>query len=159
MSSPTNCLALDNSVHCEHAFDWYVNNYHKSSDKLLLIHVQQVSYVPLVGLEDMEGFMNVSQLMAQESSEQTKSLVAKYKHKCEEKGINYEVVIDDGNSPGQSICRIAKEKHAQTIVMGQRGLSAVGRLFLGSTSDYVLHHTHIPVIVVPPAILDEHKND
>ncbi|XP_002162124.1 universal stress protein Slr1101 [Hydra vulgaris] len=155
----TNCLALDESAHCEHAFGWYVSNYHKSSDKLLFIHVQQVPYVPLVGLEDMEGFMNVTQLLVQESSEKTNKLIFKYKQKCEEKGIECEFVIDDGSSPGESICRIAKEKNVQTIIMGQRGLSAMGRLFLGSTSDYVLHHTHIPVIVVPPAVHEDQKND
>ena len=33
--------------------------------------------------------------------------------------------------------------------MGTRGLSTIRRTVLGSVSDYVLHHTTIPVAVVP----------
>ena len=55
------------------------------------------------------------------------------------------------DSVGHTICEIAKENNASTIVMGQRGLGAIRRTFLGSTSDYVLHHAHIPVAVIPPS--------
>ena len=33
--------------------------------------------------------------------------------------------------------------------MGTRGLGKIRRTFLGSVSNYVLHHAHIPVIIVP----------
>ena len=47
------------------------------------------------------------------------------------------------------ICELAKEKNAASITMGQRGLGTISRALLGSTSDYVLHHSHVPVMVVP----------
>ena len=47
------------------------------------------------------------------------------------------------------ICDLAKEKNADLIVMGSRGLNALRRTFLGSVSEYVLHHAHIPTTVVP----------
>ena len=54
------------------------------------------------------------------------------------------------DSVGHTICKMAKENGATTIVMGQRGLGAIRRTFLGSSSDYVLHHAHVPVAVIPP---------
>ena len=35
--------------------------------------------------------------------------------------------------------------------MGSRGLNTLRRTFMGSVSDYVLHHVHVPVMIVPPA--------
>ena len=45
----------------------------------------------------------------------------------------------------------AKHEHADIIVMGTRGQDAIRRTFLGSVSDYVIHHSQVPVIVVPKA--------
>jgi nucleotide-binding universal stress UspA family protein len=38
---------------------------------------------------------------------------------------------------------------ADLLVVGTRGLGAVGRLVLGSVSHYCLHHAHCPVVVIP----------
>ena len=54
------------------------------------------------------------------------------------------------NDAGQTIVKIARENNANAIVMGSRGLGTVRRTLLGSVSDYVLHHAHIPTCVIPP---------
>lgn len=53
------------------------------------------------------------------------------------------------DSIGNSICLTAHEKKATTIVMGQRGLGVIRRTLIGSNSDYVVHHSHLPTIIVP----------
>lgn len=53
------------------------------------------------------------------------------------------------NSAGVGICKAAKQHGVTLIVMGTRGLGSVRRTVLGSVSDYVLHHSHIPVAIVP----------
>ena len=74
----------------------------------------------------------------------------KFNNLCEEKGLNHEFFITDpDDKPGHMICELAKEKNVDSIVMGQRGLGTISRMLLGSTSDYVLHHAHVPVIVIP----------
>ncbi|MEV7182240.1 universal stress protein [Kitasatospora sp. NPDC093679] len=45
-------------------------------------------------------------------------------------------------------------KDASLLVVGSRGSGAWGRLALGSTSTEVVHHAHLPVVVVPPAPAD-----
>ena len=56
----------------------------------------------------------------------------------------------DGGQPGATICKLATENGASVIVLGSRGLGTIRRTLLGSVSDYVVHHSHIPTIVIPP---------
>ena len=61
----------------------------------------------------------------------------------------HEVHIETEGKPGEAICKIAKQKHAQQIVMGSRGLGMIRRTLLGSVSQHVINHAHIPVTVIP----------
>ena len=61
----------------------------------------------------------------------------------------FQLLIGSGKA-GEEIVTQAAENHVNLIVMGSRGLNMVRRTFTGSVSDYVLHHAHIPVLVVPP---------
>ena len=74
----------------------------------------------------------------------------KFEDICNERNLKHEFFLACGHSkPGHVICELAKEKKADTIFMGQRGLGHISRLVLGSVSDFVVHHADIPVIVVP----------
>ena len=53
-------------------------------------------------------------------------------------------------SVGRTICNLVKEHGPSCDVIGQRGLGAVKRQLYNSVSEYVLHHAHIPVVIVPP---------
>ena len=77
-----------------------------------------------------------------------KKLLQLYESKCDEKGISRKAILHSG-SPGEGICEIADQYDAKIIVMGTRGLGKIRRTLLGSVSNYVLHHAHIPVIIVP----------
>ena len=76
----------------------------------------------------------------------------KYEDICSEKGLKYKFFMADSEKkPGHAICHLAKKHGASLIVIGQRGLGTVSRAFLGSTSDFVLHHAHVTVLIVPTA--------
>lgn len=64
--------------------------------------------------------------------------------------VNYMVYIETEGKPGDVICKVAKEKKAQQIVMGNRGLGMIRRTFLGSVSQHVIDHANIPVTIIPP---------
>ena len=51
-------------------------------------------------------------------------------------------------SPGRTICHLASSWQADLIVVGNRGRSGLGELFLGSVSNYVLHHSPCSVLTV-----------
>ena len=48
---------------------------------------------------------------------------------------------------GEAIVEAAKTENATMIVVGTRGMGKIRRTFLGSVSDYCLHHSHVPVLV------------
>ena len=48
---------------------------------------------------------------------------------------------------GHALVRVGEEEEAQFIVMGGRGKGTLRRTFMGSVSDYVVHHAHVPVLV------------
>ncbi|MFW9808158.1 MAG: universal stress protein [Candidatus Thorarchaeota archaeon] len=50
--------------------------------------------------------------------------------------------------PAAKIIDIAKERDADIIILGSRGLSGIKRLFVGSISDKVASHAHCPVMIV-----------
>ena len=52
--------------------------------------------------------------------------------------------------PAEAIVRVAEVREADQIVVGSRGLGRV-RAALGSVSHDLLHLSHVPVVVVPPA--------
>jgi nucleotide-binding universal stress UspA family protein len=58
-------------------------------------------------------------------------------------------IVREGN-PAETIVAIAKEEQPELIVVGATGLSAVARVLLGSTSDYVATHAPCSVLVVRP---------
>lgn len=50
-------------------------------------------------------------------------------------------------APGIGICKAAEEVHAALIIVGTRGMGKLRRTFMGSVSDYILHHAHVPVLI------------
>ena len=63
--------------------------------------------------------------------------------------IKYRIVGTHFKNAGEGILHFAKKENANLILMGTRGLDAIRRTFVGSVSDYVIHHSAIPVTVVP----------
>lgn len=49
--------------------------------------------------------------------------------------------------PGKWLVTLSEE--ADLVVVGRRGGSEVKSLLLGSVSNYVVHHAHCPVVVIP----------
>ncbi len=66
---------------------------------------------------------------------------------CTKKGIDFLDVIECGEE-GKTIVSFAHKNNFDLIVIGSRGMGKLGELFLGSTSNYVLHSSKIPVLII-----------
>lgn len=62
-------------------------------------------------------------------------------------GIMFESKIVFGD-PGYTIVKYAKDKKYDVIVIGARGRGALKEVFFGSVSNYVLHKTALPILVI-----------
>ncbi|KXJ10401.1 uncharacterized protein LOC110245499 [Exaiptasia diaphana] len=137
-------LPVDDSKHAMDAFDWYVKNIRHDNDKLVIVHCHEIHHSVTPHAMDTPEWSN--HVGAQE--EKIKALEKKYKDKLEATHIAADIKVFGGKA-GEAICEAAKVEGAHMIVMGSRGLGALRRTILGSVSDYVLHHAHKPVIIIP----------
>lgn len=51
-------------------------------------------------------------------------------------------------SPSRTVCEFARNWQADLIIIGRRGHSGLSELFMGSVSNYVLHHAPCSVLTV-----------
>ena len=61
--------------------------------------------------------------------------------------IPFKQIIKRGKT-GPDIISISRKGKFDIIVIGKRGISSIGELFVGSISHYVIHNSKIPVVVV-----------
>lgn len=57
-------------------------------------------------------------------------------------------IFQNMGDAGRTICETAKNYSADIIVMGRNQRSVLSEIFLGSTSNYVLHHAPCSVMVI-----------
>lgn len=102
-------------------------------------------------------------LLSQAQLNHTNQLLDQYRQKIEkriqaflETEITEDIKLDPApqievqvGKPDSVIVKVAQEKNADLIVMGDRGGSAASRIFLGSTTQKVIHQSIIPVMIVP----------
>jgi len=71
----------------------------------------------------------------------------KAKTHCAQNGILFYEKILHGDE-GPKIVKFAHDKNFDLIVIGSRGMTSIKEVFLGSTANYVVHKSKIPVLVV-----------
>ncbi len=76
-----------------------------------------------------------------------------FAQQASERGIKAEILQSFGDA-GPMICDAAKNWSADSILMGRNQKSTLNEFFLGSTSNYVLHHALCSVMVIRlPALI------
>ena len=73
--------------------------------------------------------------------------MSKAKTHAAQNGIIFDDTIIHGDE-GPKIISYANNKSYDIIVIGSRGMGSIKEMFLGSTSNYVLHKSKIPVLIV-----------
>lgn len=63
-------------------------------------------------------------------------------------GLDNAATLAAAGQPAQEIARLAAEHNVDGIVMGTRGMNALGGLLLGSVAQRVVHLASVPVMLV-----------
>lgn len=132
-------IGIDDSPFAEKALEFYCQNVMRENDFIILGHCPEIYDL------SMASPAVVDQLL-KELSEKVKALESKYKQKMQGLKLSGKFRTGQGK-PGEVLCKFAEEEKASLVIVGTRGLGKIRRTFLGSVSDYVIHHCHVPVLV------------
>jgi len=121
--------------------------------EVILLHVisdpvyySSTEYSPIMGftgnmdkvllqLDSVDGLKNASQLFLDKS-----------KHHLGDESI--QTLVKEGDF-AESILKVAKDLHADIIVMGSHSRKWLENIVMGSVTEKVLHHTSIPLFIIP----------
>eukprot|EP00298_Acanthocystis_sp_HF-20_P002665 c13064_g1_i1.p1 GENE.c13064_g1_i1~~c13064_g1_i1.p1 ORF type:complete len:154 (+),score=70.23 c13064_g1_i1:63-524(+) len=152
MSGKILMVLVDGSESANKAFEKVIE-FKKDDDTLYICHScqfpEQILTSPMSPMGgaalDIEFFEQQKKALEDHS----KRVVAKYLEEAKSKNAtNVHSFVLTAGHPKEQVCEFAKEKSVNTIFVGTRGLGAVKKLFLGSFSDYILHHAECDVMLV-----------
>ena len=100
-----------------------------------------------INIQPHSEFQGVS--VNKELDNEIKNMMADAKALSVQNGIAFKEKLMRGDI-GYNLIKLAhdKKENFNLIVIGSRGRSAVRELFLGSVSNYVIHSSKIPVLIV-----------
>ncbi|KAK3701285.1 hypothetical protein RRG08_066778 [Elysia crispata] len=136
-------LAVDPSEHSEFTFKWYLKHIHQPGNQLHIVHVPEY-------WGDVARIMTPGKLheMYEMTKRETERLRQNYIEWSMQHGVeDAKFAHPHGHDAWHEIVKYAEKVGAGVIVIGSRGQGKLKRTFLGSVSDSVLHHSHVPVVV------------
>jgi nucleotide-binding universal stress UspA family protein len=127
-------VAVDGSKYADKALEYAVQLTKKYDANLGLVHVEEDRLIRIGGpqIEDCVG--TVGECILKDAS--TKA-----------KGLEAEKFLEFG-TPAELIIKVANKARIDLIVVGNRGLSSIGRFLLGSVSDDISLHSRNSVLIV-----------
>jgi nucleotide-binding universal stress UspA family protein len=147
-------IAIGNSTESQAVLTSGLNLAEKLGAKVLLLHVvnplTSTSFSPLAGgMFPIVNEIAVEQYAKEwkESERQGLEQLQADAGQAKDRGIEVEISQNLGNS-GRMICEVAKSWSADAIVMGRNQKSMLSEVWLGSTSNYVLHHAPCSTFVI-----------
>ncbi|BAZ09194.1 UspA domain-containing protein [Calothrix sp. NIES-4071] len=159
-------VAIDNSDSCHEVVDKAISLASLSNTNLMFVNIispfdEQYPYpmyvypntvVPTLHEESVKEYMRQWEELKQDRIK----FLSKLCQQATDLNINAEFTLKSGE-PGRMICELAQTWSADLIIIGRRGRTGLSELFLGSVSNYVLHHASCSVLTVQQLIKTDNK--
>eukprot|EP01091_Cochliopodium_minus_P012548 TRINITY_DN3822_c0_g1_i1.p1 TRINITY_DN3822_c0_g1~~TRINITY_DN3822_c0_g1_i1.p1 ORF type:complete len:152 (-),score=39.39 TRINITY_DN3822_c0_g1_i1:66-521(-) len=138
-------ICIDNSNSSIQAFNKCVSILKKNEDEVFLLSVAEdvslgYSSSPFIDVQALsqcnEGNRNLH-----------KEVLQKFGSYCKNHNINATLLLGHGTA-NQVICDEVEKRKIDVVVVGRRGISDLKRVFMGSTSKYLVDNSNVTVLVV-----------
>lgn len=146
-------VALDYNPTAEKIAETGYNLSKAMNAQTVLLHVTSgptyysyLNYSPIMGFEGFSSLDTTQTDIAVELKNVAQKYLDKSKRHLGDEAI--QTVVKNGDF-GQTILNTAEEIKADIIVMGTHSRRGLEKILMGSVAEYVLHHTSIPVLIIP----------
>ncbi len=143
-------ITTDLSPAAQAAFELAAYEKKMEGTELVLFHAHRMIeplYIEEMSYPDPGLFTDYSAAYRERALAKLNELTKKYFHGQD---VRCEVVLSRLTDAADEICSFAAKENCDLIVMGSRGHTTLGALFIGSVAQRVLLLAKCPVLIVPP---------
>ena len=134
-------VAIDGSHESELAFLKGVHVAKRNNAQLLLVHV--------IDTRALQSIMTFDSYIYEKLEDEAKAVLANYERQAREAGLTkIRKVIEFGNPKSLLAVDIPDKENVDLIMIGATGLNTFERLLVGSSSEYILRHAKVDLLVV-----------
>lgn len=134
-------VAVDGSKEAELALHKAIHVAKRNQARLIIAHVIDTRALHNVAAFDATIYETLEQ--------EAQNLLKEYQEKALQAGLaDVRIVLEFGNPKTLLAHDIPKETGADLMLLGATGLNTFERLLIGSSSEYILRHTSIDLLVV-----------
>ncbi|KAF2077797.1 hypothetical protein CYY_000918 [Polysphondylium violaceum] len=139
-------IAVDEGENSEHCIREVVQHiYNREKDVIYLISVAQD---PITFPSSAMSAVLIAESLKAVERQHKSILINRTKFARSLGTVNVHALLGHGNHVGEAVCKAAEQKNIEYLVVGRRGMGAIKRIFIGSTSRYILEHAPCNVICV-----------
>ncbi|KAK6175437.1 hypothetical protein SNE40_013902 [Patella caerulea] len=137
-------IAMDGSEYSDYAFDYYVENLHRTTDEVVFIYCADIT---IAIHSPLRHDANHLEKVITEQQKHMDEITDELNTKIQKSGVKGRIIRLMNKDIGHAIVSQAENEQATLIVTGTRGRGRLRRTFLGSVSEYIVNHSSIPVLV------------
>ncbi|RUS84080.1 hypothetical protein EGW08_008192 [Elysia chlorotica] len=144
-------IGMDGSLNANDAFSWYMKHVHQENDFIIIAYCPDISVGLLTSFERM--VQTNMPLLTHDDLAGERERVDEVQRLLEQKLTQHQLTgcvqrLTSSNA-GHALVKEAEREKVSMIVIGCRGHGTLRRTVLGSVSTYILHHSHVPVLIYP----------
>jgi nucleotide-binding universal stress UspA family protein len=126
------------------------------AETILLHVISDSTYYSSVNFSPIMGFQSFSNVVETDTTEGLIKTAQSYLNKAKQhlNDAKIKTIVKSGVF-GETILDTAEELNVDMIVMGTHSRRGLEKIFVGSVAENVLHHSLIPLLIIPTKALDE----